>query len=65
MVIKRRAPLPSGGRRQWGSDRRDRPPMPVVAPPVSDRRITAARMAIVVTVAAWMAYVIVTVRPSR
>lgn len=48
-------------RRQWGSDRRDRPPLPVVPVPVSERRITVARAAIVITITAWLAYVIVTV----
>lgn len=35
--------------------------MPVVAPPVSDRRITVARLAIVFTVAAWTTYVTITI----
>ena len=48
-------------RRQWGSDRIDRPPLPVVAVPVSDRRITIARLAIVLTVVAWMTYVTLTI----
>ena len=51
----------STGRRQWGSDRHDRPPLPMVAAPVSDRRITIARLAIVLTVVAWMAYVTLTI----
>jgi len=48
------------GRRQWGSDRRDRP-LPMVAPPVSDRRIMFGRMAIVLTVSAWFTYVFLTI----
>ncbi|HEY4332698.1 MAG TPA: EAL domain-containing protein [Ilumatobacteraceae bacterium] len=55
------AQAPGRVRRQWGSDRRDRPPMPVVAPPVSDRRITMARLAIVLTVLAWGVYVTLTI----
>ena len=42
-------------RRQWGSDRRDAP-LPTVPPPVSDRRIRMGRLAIVLTVSAWIAY---------
>jgi EAL domain-containing protein (putative c-di-GMP-specific phosphodiesterase class I)/cellulose synthase/poly-beta-1,6-N-acetylglucosamine synthase-like glycosyltransferase len=42
-------------RRQWGSDRRDKP-LPTVPPPVSDRRIRMGRLAIVLTVSAWLAY---------
>ncbi len=53
---------PGGGRaarrrRQWGHDRRTRP-IPVLPPPVSDRRVGMARMAIVLTVMAWLGYVI-------
>ncbi len=42
-------------RRQWGSDRRTEP-LPIVAPPVTDRRIRAGRLAIVLTISAWFAY---------
>jgi cellulose synthase/poly-beta-1,6-N-acetylglucosamine synthase-like glycosyltransferase len=42
-------------RRQWGSDRRSRAPL-TVPKPASDSRIAAGRLAIVVTVAAWLAY---------
>lgn len=52
-----RAPKP---RRQWGSDRRQQP-LPTVPAPVSDRRITIGRMAIVLTVTAWFAYLFVTI----
>jgi hypothetical protein len=49
---------PSGQRRrQWGADRRTEA-LPVVPTPVSDRRVAMARMAIIVTVSAWMAYLI-------
>jgi cellulose synthase/poly-beta-1,6-N-acetylglucosamine synthase-like glycosyltransferase/chitodextrinase len=49
----------SGGRRrrQWGSDRRTRA-MPMVPKPVSDTRVAMGRLAIVVTVAAWLGYVV-------
>ncbi len=47
-------------RRQWGSDRRDRP-LPTVPPPVSDRRIRMGRLAIVLTVSAWVAYMCFTI----
>ena len=42
-------------RRQWGSDRRSRVLL-TVPKPASDSRIAAGRLAIVVTVAAWLAY---------
>ncbi|MBI4934473.1 MAG: EAL domain-containing protein [Actinobacteria bacterium] len=51
---------PRRPRRQWGSDRREEP-MPVVAPPVSDRRIMVGRMAIVLTVSAWFTYLFLTI----
>ena len=44
-------------RRQWGCDRRTRA-MPVVPPPVSDRRVAMGRLAIIVTVTAWLGYLI-------
>jgi EAL domain-containing protein (putative c-di-GMP-specific phosphodiesterase class I)/cellulose synthase/poly-beta-1,6-N-acetylglucosamine synthase-like glycosyltransferase len=49
-----------GHRRQWGSDRRDKP-LPVVPPPVSERRIRMGRLAIVLTVSAWFAYMSFTI----
>jgi cellulose synthase (UDP-forming) len=49
-----------GPRRQWGSDRRSQP-IPVVAPPVSDRRIMLGRMSIVLTVSAWFCYLFITI----
>lgn len=52
---------PANERRQWGSDRRGRQPLPAVAPPVSDRRIAMARLSIGLTIAAWLTYVVVTV----
>lgn len=45
----------SARRRQWGSDRRTEP-LPVIAPPVSEKRIRMGRLAIVLTVSAWFAY---------
>ena len=52
-------PRPARSRRrpQWGHDRRTRP-LPVVAPPVSDRRVGMARLAIVGTVVAWLWYAV-------
>jgi EAL domain-containing protein (putative c-di-GMP-specific phosphodiesterase class I)/cellulose synthase/poly-beta-1,6-N-acetylglucosamine synthase-like glycosyltransferase len=47
-------------RRQWGSDRRAQP-LPMVPPPVSDRRITMGRLAIVLTVSAWICYIAFTI----
>jgi cellulose synthase/poly-beta-1,6-N-acetylglucosamine synthase-like glycosyltransferase len=47
-------------RRQWGADRRTRPPAPV-APPASDALITLGRLGIVVTVLAWLAYITTTI----
>jgi cellulose synthase/poly-beta-1,6-N-acetylglucosamine synthase-like glycosyltransferase/chitodextrinase len=44
-------------RKQWGGDRRTRA-MPLVPRPVSDRRVAMARLAIIVTVTAWVAYVV-------
>ena len=41
--------------RQWGRDRRTRS-LPVVPEPVSDRRIALGRLAIIVTVTAWLGY---------
>ncbi len=45
----------ASGRRQWGADRRSSH-VSAVAPPVSERRVALARLAIVVTVAAWLGY---------
>ena len=42
-------------RRQWGHDRRTRA-MPMVPKPVSDRRVAMGRLAIIVTVTAWIGY---------
>jgi cellulose synthase/poly-beta-1,6-N-acetylglucosamine synthase-like glycosyltransferase len=53
-------PGASARRRQWGSERR-RAPLPSVHPRPSDRRITWGRLAIVVTVVAWLAYVVSTI----
>jgi hypothetical protein len=46
-----------GRRRQWGSDRRTQA-LPVVPKPVSDRRVAMGRLAIIVTVSAWLAYLV-------
>jgi cellulose synthase/poly-beta-1,6-N-acetylglucosamine synthase-like glycosyltransferase/chitodextrinase len=53
-----RATPPSGGRRrQWGSDRRTRA-LPVTPKPVSDSRVAMGRLAVIVTVGAWLAYLV-------
>lgn len=62
--IRERAPgrprtTTSGKRhRQWGRDRRTQPP-PLVPQPVSDRRLALGRLAIIVTVSAWIGYFII------
>jgi hypothetical protein len=50
-------PAPRRRRKQWGGDRRTQPP-PMVPQPVSDRRVAMARLAIIVTVTAWLGYLI-------
>src|ERR1051326_8783189 len=45
------------GRKQWGRDRRTQA-MPTTPQPVSDIRVAMARLAIIVTVAAWLSYLI-------
>ena len=54
------APARRTPRRQWGADRRTAP-LPAVTPPVSDAMITFGRLGIVVTVLAWLSYLIVTI----
>jgi len=44
-------------RKQWGRDRRTSA-LAVVPKPVSERRVAMARMAIIVTVTAWIAYLV-------
>ena len=55
------SPAPAGRarrrRKQWGGDRRTQP-LPMVPEPVSERRVATARLAIIVTVTAWLAYLI-------
>ena len=46
--------------RQWGADRRSAP-QPIVPPPVSEGRIARGRLAIVLTITVWAAYLIRTV----
>jgi cellulose synthase/poly-beta-1,6-N-acetylglucosamine synthase-like glycosyltransferase len=46
-------------RRQWGADRRDRA-LPAVPAPASGRALSAARFAIFVTVAGWLAFLVTT-----
>jgi hypothetical protein len=45
-------------RKQWGGDRRSSRAMPMVPKPVSDTRVAMGRLAIIVTVSAWLAYVV-------
>jgi EAL domain-containing protein (putative c-di-GMP-specific phosphodiesterase class I)/cellulose synthase/poly-beta-1,6-N-acetylglucosamine synthase-like glycosyltransferase len=53
---RRSGPLaPASGRKHWGADRRSSH-VPALAPPVSDRRVALGRLAIVVTVCAWLGY---------
>jgi cellulose synthase/poly-beta-1,6-N-acetylglucosamine synthase-like glycosyltransferase/chitodextrinase len=56
----RESPGRSAGkrRRQWGGDRRNTRAMPMVPKPVSDTRVAMARLAIIVTVCAWLAYTV-------
>jgi cellulose synthase/poly-beta-1,6-N-acetylglucosamine synthase-like glycosyltransferase/chitodextrinase len=44
-------------RKEWGRDRRTRA-MPMVPEPVSDQRLALGRLAIMVTVTAWVGYVV-------
>jgi cellulose synthase/poly-beta-1,6-N-acetylglucosamine synthase-like glycosyltransferase len=44
-------------RKQWGRDRRTSA-LPTVPKPVSERRVAMARLAIIVTVTAWIAYLV-------
>jgi EAL domain-containing protein (putative c-di-GMP-specific phosphodiesterase class I)/cellulose synthase/poly-beta-1,6-N-acetylglucosamine synthase-like glycosyltransferase len=46
--------------RQWGGDKRTAP-HPLVPPPVSEGRIARGRLAIVLTIAVWLSYIIGTV----
>ena len=50
-------PAPPRRRKQWGGDRRTQPP-PMVPQPVSEHRVAMARLAIIVTVTAWLGYLI-------
>ncbi len=45
-------------RRQWGGDRRNTRAMPIVPDPVTDTRVAMGRLAIIVTVCAWLAYTV-------
>src|SRR5712692_4550073 len=44
-------------RKQWGCDRRTRA-MPMIPQPVSDRRVAIGRLAIIVTMTAWVGYLV-------
>lgn len=49
-----------GSRRQWGSEKRSEP-LSIVHPKPSGRKITLGRLAIVVTISAWVLYLVTTV----
>ncbi|MHA7175608.1 glycosyltransferase family 2 protein [Arthrobacter sp. Sr24] len=49
-----------GPRRQWGAEKRSEP-LSIVHPKPSGRKITLGRLAIVVTIVAWLLYLITTV----
>jgi len=53
-------PSTASRRRQWGSER-PRPPLPAVHTRPSDRAIWLGRLAIVLTILAWVAYVLWTI----
>ncbi len=50
----------SGPRRQWGSEKRSEP-LSIVHPKPSMRKITLGRLAILITILAWLMYLITTV----
>ncbi len=54
-VGRPKAKSPGPRRRQWGGDRRERPSS-ILPPPISERRVALARVAIVATVLAWVGY---------
>jgi cellulose synthase/poly-beta-1,6-N-acetylglucosamine synthase-like glycosyltransferase/chitodextrinase len=49
---------PGRRRRQWGGDRRDARAVPTLSKPVSDTRVAMGRLAIILTVCAWLAYTV-------
>lgn len=51
---------PSARRRQWGAEKRPEP-LSIVHPIPSARKITLGRLGIVVTILAWMSYVVTTI----
>jgi cellulose synthase (UDP-forming) len=58
--MSHRTPLPRTRARQWGAER-DRTPLPTLHPRPSAAKIVWARVAIVVTVLAWVAYMLTTI----
>ena len=50
----------TGRKRQWGSERRSEP-LPIVHPTPSSRKIVLGRLAMLVTVGAWLYYVVSTI----
>ncbi len=51
---------PSSRRRQWGAERRSEP-LSIVHPTPSNRKIVLGRLGIVVTVLAWITYIVTTI----
>jgi cellulose synthase (UDP-forming) len=60
MGRKRRDDEIRRARRQWGSDRRSQP-LPAVTQPASDRALSMGRLAVFVSMAAWLTYVVTTI----
>jgi cellulose synthase (UDP-forming) len=58
--MSKRASLPTARKRQWGSER-NRTPLPTLHARPSAAKIVWARVAIVITVLAWVAYVLTTI----
>ncbi|WP_258069829.1 glycosyltransferase family 2 protein [Arthrobacter sp. SX1312] len=59
-VLEKAPPPVAGRRRQWGSERRSEP-LSIVHPTPSSRKIALGRLGIVVTVLAWLTYVVTTI----
>lgn len=50
----------NGGRRQWGADKRTEP-LSVMPPRIANRSLALGRLALVLTVVAWLAYMVTTI----
>jgi cellulose synthase/poly-beta-1,6-N-acetylglucosamine synthase-like glycosyltransferase len=60
MRIMKRGNVRKGPKRQWGAERRIQP-LPIVHDKPSTRKITLSRLAVVMTVCLWVAYVVYTI----